>query len=315
MRQLTFKSAFCALVVLAALAAIRLPVAHGQGDILVIQAAPAPVAAAEPVPAEAAPAVDPADAIRAQIIDRGAPIPPTAAEEAAEEATEEAAEEGPEENDPQLVAIRQQFEPLMKTELSFANRVCQWTDAERIAAIAAAKSWQRDFAREFLKNGGQRNRGMMIVAGNQVVQRGNQGPQPEKSLADALQSKMTDEQRAAYEAERTKRDAFRAGATIDNLVAKMDQKLELTPQQRRQIRESLREDWSEDWAPPLELFVQMAEYSPAFPDEKIVQFLTPEQRALWQRVRKLQVQGGFFGGNMFGNEVPPINDVDLNEGQ
>jgi hypothetical protein len=225
-----------------------------------------------------------------------------------------AADAAQDDEDPQLVAIRQQFEPLMKTELSFANRVCQWTDAERIAAIAAAKSWQRDFAREFLKNGGQRNRGMMLVAGNRVVQRAVQGTQPEKSLADALRSEMTDEQRSAYDAERTKRDAFRADATIDNIVAKMDQKLELTPKQRRQIRDALREDWDEDWAPPLELFVQMGEYSPAFPDERVLAFLTNEQRGLWQRVQKIQIQGAFNGLNMFGNEVPPINDVNLDEG-
>jgi hypothetical protein len=226
-----------------------------------------------------------------------------------------AADASQDDEDPQLVAIRQQFEPLMKTELSFANRVCQWTDAERIAAIVDARTWQRDFAREFIKNGGQRNRGMMLVAGNRVVQRAVQGTQPEKSLADALQSKMTDEQRTAYDAERTKRDVFRADATIDNIVAKMDQKLELTPKQRRQIRDALRKDWDEDWAPPLELFVQMAEYSPAFPDERVLAFLTIEQRALWQRVQKIQIQGAFFGRNMFGHEVPPINDVNLDEGQ
>jgi hypothetical protein len=221
----------------------------------------------------------------------------------------------PPDNDAQLAAIRNQFQPLLASELSFANRVCQWTAEERVAAIAAAQEWLTSFAAEYAKNNGARNRGFMIMAGNMVMPQGENNLDAEGKLAEALQEKMTDEHRAAYVAERAERVAFRRDATIENIVSQMDQRLGLTADQRRSISKSLRDKWSDDWSPPLELFVQMSEYAPAFPDELVMQFLNPAQTQQWQRVQRISARGVNFGGGMLGGNVQPINDVDLNEGQ
>ncbi len=218
-------------------------------------------------------------------------------------------------DDAHLAAIRTQFQPLLASELSFANRVCQWTAEERVAAIAAAHEWLDGFAAEYAKNNGARNRGFMIMAGNVAMPQGGNQLDAEHKLAVALQSTMNDEKRAIYVAECTKREDFRRDATIENIVSQMDQRLGLNAEQRRSIAGSLREKWSNDWSPPLELFVQMSEYAPAFPDELVTEFLSPTQALQWQRVQRISARGVNFGGGMLGGNVQPINDIDLNEGR
>jgi hypothetical protein len=258
------------------LAMTRIPAARGQAlQVQVFEAAPAP-------------AVNPADAAAAG------------------------------DEDPRLAAIRSQFAPLLKVELSFANRVCHWTDEQRKAAIEVANAWLREFARENAKNNGRAIRGgVMMIAGNMpvAVNAGGAVPPVEKKLEEKLQGAMTEQQRADYDAERAKRDAFRTDATIDNIVAQMDQILNLTPEQRSKINDSLHENWDAGWAPPLELFVQMTEYVAAFPDEYVTPHLTPEQRTIWKGVQRISARGVFFGQGPFGRQSAVIDDIDIEEGQ
>ena len=217
---------------------------------------------------------------------------------------------------PQAAAMRAQFEPLVKIQLSFANRVCRWTKEQRVAAIAAANAWLDEYARESAKNNNRQQFAGAIMFINGDGPRGaGAAPPVEKKLQEKLQGAMTEEQRAEYDAQRAKRDAFRTEAAIDNIVAQMDRLLSLTPEQRRKVRDSLHESWKDNWGPQLEVFIHMTEYAPAFPDENVLPHLTPAQRDVWRGVQRISVQGVNFGGGGLGGNVPPIDDVDLREGQ
>jgi hypothetical protein len=253
----------------------------------------------------AAPTIEPARG-QYNVLDVVAPAPAAVIAEAGDD-------------DPQVAAIRSQFEPMLKAELSFANRVCRWSDEQRVKAIAAARAWLQEFAREYAKNNGRAQAQMMVfVAGNGgggFAAGGNQDESVEKKVARAVCESMTDEQRTAYAAEAEKRHEFRKQAAIENLVAQLDQRLELTSTQREKLTESLSSRWKDDWAPPLEIFVQMANYIPAVPDEAVLPHLTAEQKALWQTVQRISVRGVQFGGGVFGGGNEMIDDIDLNEGQ
>jgi hypothetical protein len=216
---------------------------------------------------------------------------------------------------PQALAVRRQFEPHIKAELSLANRACQWTADERGKAIKAAVDFLRGYSREAVNQNGAMNQGMMLFVGE--APRGLADPHAafDAKLGVVLLKQMTDKQREAYQHEREKRDAFVTEAVIDNIVAQMDERLELAPDQRRRIIAALRENWKDAWTPPLQLFVQMPQYVAAAPDEHVLPLLTPEQRLVWQGVQKISARGVDFGGGIFGGREPVMTDIDLAEGQ
>jgi len=212
-------------------------------------------------------------------------------------------------------ALRTQYEPMLKAELSFANRVCQWSAEERTKAIAAGKTCLDAFVDDLAKGNGQLvNRQVFIVAGEAPAVAADPGAKFEEKLSDALRVLvMTDEQRQRYDAERADRAAFHAAAAVDNIVSMIDQRVELSPDQREKITASLRKNWKPEWAPPMQLLIQMGNYIPAVPAEHVVPFLSNEQVRTWQGVQKISARGNVFGAGLFGGGQLPIDDIDLNE--
>jgi len=216
---------------------------------------------------------------------------------------------------PQALAVRRQFEPHVKAELSLANRACQWTADERRKAIAAAVDFLRTYSRNVVNQNGALNQGMMLFVGEAPQGLADPHSTFDTKLGAVLLTQMTDQQRKAYQQEREKRDAFVTEAAIENIVAQMDERLELAPDQRRRIIAALRANWKDAWTPPLQLFVQMPQYVAAAPEEHVLPLLTPEQRVVWQGVQKISARGIDFGGGIFGGREPAINDIDLGEAQ
>jgi hypothetical protein len=223
-----------------------------------------------------------------------------------------AVQAGDPEDNPQFEAIRVQYEPRVKVELSLANRVAKWNEQERDAAITAAVKFLRGFAGEMLNKNPNVNQGMMLFIGPPPAGFDDPSVELENKLAAAVEATMPKETREAYREERTKRNDFRVHAAIENIVAQMDEKLDLAPEQRRAIIASLRENWKPEWTPPLQLFVQMSQYTPSVPDEHVMPHLTEEQRVVWQGVQKISARGTDAGLNaVFGGNVMPIDDIDL----
>jgi hypothetical protein len=214
-----------------------------------------------------------------------------------------------EDEDARLAPFRTQYLPLVRRELTFANRVCDWTDEQRQTAVEAGRTWLEAFIRTQVGHQ-QVNQGMMIFmnGGGRMAVQQNAAAAAEVELVAAIRETLDAQQQEIYDAELKERRAYRKQTVIDNLVAQLDERLNLTAQQREQLGRSLHVRWDEAWAPPLEIFVRMSEYVPVVPDEAITPHLTPEQRQLWAGLQKVS----FAGGVNFGQELFPA-DVGFDE--
>jgi hypothetical protein len=213
----------------------------------------------------------------------------------------------------QLQQFRAQFEPLLKVELSLINRACKPSDAERKVLIAKCNRWLDTFIGDYAKRGGQPQvEGMWF--GGPV---GNM-PNPRESFAEGLkpvvEKLLSKDQFQRYEDECRRRAEFEKAVAVENLVAKIDGELMLSPQQREKLTESLSSNWQSSWAPQIEMFTVGVDMWPNVPDQWIRPHLTAAQQAAWSRLNKQSVQG-FFGGNVFGMQGQVIDDIDLNEGR
>lgn len=223
-----------------------------------------------------------------------------------------AAAAGDADEDARLAPLRAQYEPLLKSELSFANRICGWSDEQRRGAIKDGVAWLTEFARQQLADENPVRAGLLAFVG---LARPRQPADPttdaQQQVAELIVKHLTDEQKALYQAEHDKREAFRKRAVIENLLAKLDERLDLTAEQRRKLSKTLEARWSEDWAPELEVFVHMGEYVPQIPNEYVLPHLTAEQMKLWNGLQKVSFGRGVnFGQNLFPGGV---DDIDLSE--
>jgi hypothetical protein len=207
--------------------------------------------------------------------------------------------------------FKAQFEPQLKVELSFINRVCKLNEAERRKLITKSKTWLESFIRDFAARGGQPNVEGMWFGG------GPQPPDPRASFDAGLQqlvaAELSKEHAKLYADECKSRAAFEKDVAVDNLVTKIDGELMLSRNQREELRDSLAKNWQDSWAPKIEFFMMGADMWPNVPDQFIRPHLTPAQVTAWSRLNK-QSGNMFWGGNLaMQNQV--IEDIDLDEGE
>lgn len=217
-------------------------------------------------------------------------------------------------NNPQAVgveqALRGQFEPLLRVELSFANRVCKLSDDQRRKVIAKSNKWLTKFSKDHAKQGGQ----LMINGGwlggrHQPV---DARESVQKGVAEVIGEELPKEQAELYAEECKRRAEFTQKVAIDNLVARIDKELVLSPEQREKIAASLTEHRDKSWAPQPEMFMHGMNMWPNVPDQWIRPHLTATQQLAWSRIDKHSAHV-FFGG--MGDDGQVIDDIDLEEGQ
>ena len=207
--------------------------------------------------------------------------------------------------------FRGQFEPILKVELSFANRVCKLSDKQRLNLITKGNAWLAKFIQEFAKNGGQPQMvGAFIAGGRQ------QTADPRESIQAGVEkivkAELPKEQAEIYVEESKKRAEFAKKVAVDNLVARIDKELILSPEQREKLTQSLTEHWDKNWAPQLEMFMHGMDTWPNVPDQWIRPHLTAAQHVAWGRLNKNH--GHVFFNGMNGQDQV-IDDIDLKEGQ
>jgi hypothetical protein len=206
--------------------------------------------------------------------------------------------------------FRAQFEPLLKVELSFVNRVCKLSEDQRRNLINKSNAWLDTFIADYVKQGNQPQMVGPFFGGRQQM------TDPRESLragvAKLVKAELPKEQAAMYAEESRKRAEFHKQAFVENLVTRIDSELILTPEQCEKITNSLSEHWDKKWYPQFEMFVNGMEIWPAVPDQWIRPHLTAVQQAAWGRLNK-QNGNMFFGG--FPVEGQVIEDIDLKEGQ
>ena len=208
--------------------------------------------------------------------------------------------------------FRAQFEPLLKVELSFVNRVCKLSDEQRRKLIDKSNAWLDKFIRDYAKQGGQPQMVGAFMAGGR-----QQAADPRESIQAGVEklvkAELPKEQAEVYVEESKKRVEFAKKVAVDNLVTRIDKELILSPEQREKLTQSLTEHWDKNWAPQLEMFMHGMDMWPNVPDQWIRPHLTAAQHVAWGRLNKNQHGHVFFGG--MGVEGQVIDDIDLKEGQ
>ena len=213
----------------------------------------------------------------------------------------------------ELAPFLAQFQPLLKMELSFANRVCELTDEQRTAAIADSKDWLTGFVRDYVKKQRQpQNDGGWMLVGQRMQRPADANPRSsiEEGVAVSVKKHLKPEQAAQYDAELAKRREFHQQAAAENLIAAIDEKLFLSADQRQKISDELTEHWDESWGVQLDNLVHMGNYLPQVPDKHVVQHLNADQRKVWNGIQKVHF-GPAFGNeqNWIGGQA--IDDINL----
>jgi hypothetical protein len=215
--------------------------------------------------------------------------------------------------------MHKQLEPMLKTEISFAARAAELKDDERRALIIAGKKWFDSFVADFVKNQDPNQQQMMLQGGGQMIWFG--GPDRKvtdpreairKGLLNVATSTLTKEKSQAYADESKKREEFIRKVSIDNLVARIDEKVDVSADQRKKITESLTANLDKAHQPQLEAFAMNGNMWPGGSKESALPELTAAQKAVFNRLNSAAGQM-FFGGNLFNVQGVEIDDVDLDE--
>jgi hypothetical protein len=214
--------------------------------------------------------------------------------------------------------VRRVLEPMLKSELSFAARCANLNQDERHKLVTAGKEWFDKFLPDYIK-GMDPNQQQMMLQGVQGVWFGNRQQKIENprdriqaGVAKICQAQFTKEQAATYTRECKKREDFVRQTIIDNLVARIDEKLKLSPEQCKRINKSMSDRWDKDQAPELESLAINTNMWPSVPDGWILPELTPAQQAVMRRMSATSSQI-WFGGGMFmgvmGNNGAVLDDI------
>jgi hypothetical protein len=219
--------------------------------------------------------------------------------------------------------MRKFLEPVLKTELSFAIRAADLNDAERVQLITDGKTWFDGFLTDYLKKLDP-NQQQMILQGMQGVWFGNQQQRPEsprdliqKGLAQLVKEKLPANKAAAYDRECKLRAEFARRTAVDNTVERIDEKVRLSPDQRKKVTKVLNERWDKNRDPQLEAFAMNQSMWPGAPDQLVLPELTTAQQAVLRRINRYSGQvfmGGGIFGQMFGGDNSVIDDdIDLDK--
>jgi hypothetical protein len=146
-------------------------------------------------------------------------------------------------------------------------------------------------------------------------------PDPRKliteGLSKSIKATLSAEQAARYQEELDKRIENRKQVALTNLVAKLDQDLVLTADQRGKLFQSLSKSWKDSWGQSLEMLFYGEHYFPSLPDNDVIPILNATQKEVWSGIPKQNnvfwgwngmafVQGAVMDDETWADE-PPAN--------
>ncbi|MEJ7638139.1 MAG: hypothetical protein WKF75_09225 [Singulisphaera sp.] len=129
----------------------------------------------------------------------------------------------------------------------------------------------------------------------------------QSALAAAVKAKLPPERAERYCAELDERGRVRREVTARNLVAKLDQLLNLAPEQRAKIAAALQES-ADSLASTVDTLIHNSSYYPNLPPNQVVPFLDERQKAIWNNTQKVT-----FGSSNFGIVGLNLAEDDLAE--
>ena len=126
----------------------------------------------------------------------------------------------------------------------------------------------------------------------------------QEALAAAVKAHLSSSQSESYRAEIEARSAEQKRVAVVNLLAKLDQTLILSPEQRDKIEESLSSHWSDAWAHGFQSFNLDDQYLPMVPDSLVSTFLNDEQKKVWAGTQKITFNSNGLSFGMTMNNGP-----------
>ena len=197
-------------------------------------------------------------------------------------------------NDAMVQQFSQQLRPVLHSELGFVRLICSDLNLDQRKKVKDAADVALKVAAKTLVN--QQNQQPVRPA-----PRGKKSTEPRAIIRDAIaqaaKDTFTEEQLARYTAAATKRIEKRKQTAILSVVARLDNHLYFTPEQREKITESISEKWQDDW----EKWTQMAQvygdqYFPMVPENLVVQHLNPEQKSVFSGIHRIDFNWWWGGG-------------------
>jgi hypothetical protein len=205
---------------------------------------------------------------------------------------------------PVQLQIVDHLHPLLALELAFARRTCRLSKDQLKMLSDAGEECLRTLARDVNTGAGGVNR--RIVIGNMAVAMPSN---PRKSLQDriaaVISQNLPEETTARYKVECDKRSEFQRQMAVNNTVCMIDKKLMLTEAQRKEICDSLAKTWKDSDLPDQQAFTRAIDYIPPIPENCILPYLRPAQKAVWQTERQLNISYGFVSPTVVFEDDPP----------
>ena len=187
---------------------------------------------------------------------------------------------------------RPQFQQMLNSELAFIRRACDLDQSQRETAAKAGQRCMSSILRQCavaqheMERG--QNRGVVIVGG--AVQP-NCPPGPRKllreQLAEIAGKSLRPEQIERYRRESKERDASRKRAVVCYMVARADQTLVLSVEQREKLVLALTDNYSDAWERTISIWRNNPQFIPSIPDSQIVPLLSENQKTVWRRIQKM----------------------------
>jgi hypothetical protein len=190
----------------------------------------------------------------------------------------------------QVQQFTQQFRPILRAELRFARTVCEPTKEQRKLLAREGNQVLKNTVEQFVEFQQMMMRGAW---------RGDRAyPDPRKLIQDgltnAVKANLSPEQSARYRAEVEKWAADQKQVAVRNLVARLDQDLLLSADQRDQLCGSLSSHWDDAWCRSLVLLMHDDPFYPTIPDQHVVPFLNATQKKAWHDAQR--ANRAFWGG-------------------
>jgi hypothetical protein len=188
--------------------------------------------------------------------------------------------------DPVVTQVEQEYRPyferMVKGEIAFMRRACDMDPAQRTAVTKASQELMPDMLRQ------------CAVAEAQIMQ-GRVASRSTSGASDVFQQRLVEiagkslrpEQVARYRRELELRSASRKRAVVDYMVARADQTLALSAEQREKLAAALTKNYSDGWEKALSIWMNNVQYMPSIPDTHILPLLSEEQKTVWRGLQKL----------------------------
>ncbi len=200
-------------------------------------------------------------------------------------------------NEAMVKQWKQQLQPLLLAELNFVRQVCELTEEQRPKIRAAGEKSLQSAVEQFVKaQQGQR-------AARATVQLSSSA-QIQRDLAETLEETLSPEQFANYKSEMAARTAQRKRAAILCVVARLEDALSLSVEQREKLLDVFSSQWRDEWVQWLVVSHHGDQYFPQIPDNLLQPHLEEAQLTLWSELPRIA------SGSFFGAMGQPVDDPD-----